>query len=95
VRESWRHPELEEWGKAIALIAEPTLHALKKLHKDAAKTLPPNTRYDIRISAELLMGGGMAWYSHSLMAKEETWNGFGQREGYYLVGQYTTPLVLA
>lgn len=89
--ESWRNTGVEEWGNAISMSVGKFEHALTNLHRDAAKTLPPGTRYDIRTSGELASGGGIAWYSHSLMIDEPTWCGFGQRLGYYLVGQYVTP----
>lgn len=89
--ESWRKLDVEEWGNAIRMPVAGIRNALIVLHRDAAKTLPPGTRYDIQLSDELASGGGIAWYSHSLMTEIPTWNGFGQRPGYYVIGQYLTP----
>lgn len=104
--------KITEWGNSIPYGYVPGggfggadvvrylgLSALDKyLRADAEKTLPPNTRYEIRESIPGNFGRshGRAWYANSEMANDLLWRdceGYDQRAGYVLLGRYTTPAV--
>lgn len=88
--EPWRDSTKQEWGNSLPFGRLPSsaIHAI--LHADAAKTLPPATRYDMRIS-----GGAkevLCWYRVETFDEAPSWGGdFGQKEWYYLVAQFVTP----
>lgn len=69
------------------------------LHADAARELPPGTRYELRKRSPNNYGrtNGMAWYWLIDFDKAESWGDRapGPKEGaYWLIGQFTTPLML-
>jgi len=70
---------------------------IEYLHADAARHLPPNTRYEIRkrVPGNFGRSRGMAWYRNKAMDKRERWDflpEFAQdRQGHCLIGEFTTP----
>lgn len=81
-------------GFTIMVKRDEVVQALKA---DAAESLPPGSRFELRERYATNYGRtrGMAWYCHEDFAKAEEWGdktGPKTAGGYILVGQFTTPV---
>lgn len=67
------------------------------LKEDAAKLLPPGSRYEIRRGDPSPMRDGIAWYRADAMDEANEWGSAepGPRDGYILVEQCVTPALEA
>lgn len=92
---------LEMGGEIVPALGDLPDAILKRLHEDAAVSLPPGTRYEVRRQASDWGTGAWAWYRHapSMDAlSEDMWSHPVPQDGvvtldghYYLMARSVTP----